>query len=108
MPRCQLDPIERVGWGDPAQHPPGTVVEFGGDGVELLLGEAARVSGFVQILAQQSVGVLVGAALPGMVRVSSRLAATKPANSVLPASLLTFGRRALSNAAASAASARYA
>jgi hypothetical protein len=38
---------------------------------------------------------------------SSSLAATKPANSAFAASLLTFGGRALSNAAASAASARY-
>ena len=37
---------------------------------------------------------------------SSSLAATTPASSAFAASLLTFGRRALSNAAASAASAR--
>jgi hypothetical protein len=33
----------------------------------VILGKAAQVSIFVEILAQQPVGVLVGAALPGMV-----------------------------------------
>jgi len=65
--RRLLDPIERFGRGDPAQHPPGAVVEFGRDSVEVVLGEAAQVGVLVQILAQQPVGVLVGAALPGMV-----------------------------------------
>jgi hypothetical protein len=36
----------------------------------VILGEAAQVSVFVQILAQQPVRVLVGTALPGMVVVS--------------------------------------
>jgi hypothetical protein len=44
------------------------VVEFGRDSVELILGERGQVGVFVQILAQQPVGVLVGAALPGMMR----------------------------------------
>src|SRR5271166_5342923 len=69
-PRCVLEPVERFGWSDPAQHPPGAVIEFGCDGVEVVLGEAAQISGFVQILAQQPIGVLVGAALPGMVGVA--------------------------------------
>jgi hypothetical protein len=38
------------------------VVQFRGDKVELILGEAAQVSLLVQVLAQQSIGVLVGAA----------------------------------------------
>ena len=41
--RCEqrrlLDPIERFGRGDPAEHPPGAVVEFGRDSVEVVLGE---------------------------------------------------------------------
>src|SRR5262245_26387012 len=65
--RCK---IERFGRGGPAEHPPGAVVEFGSDGVEVILGEAAQVSLLVQVLAQQSVGVLVGAALPRVVVVS--------------------------------------
>ena len=39
-------------------------------GVGVVLGELIQVSVLVQILAQQPVGVLVGAALPGMVRVA--------------------------------------
>ena len=55
---------ERAAEGDPAEHPPGAVVELGRDRVEMVLGEPAQVSVFVQILAQQPAGVLVGAALP--------------------------------------------
>ena len=52
------------------------MVEFGRDSVEVVLGEAAQVSVLVQILAQQPVGVLVGAALPGMVVVSQDIGDT--------------------------------
>src|ERR1700758_1992349 len=51
--RLRLGRIERLGRGGPAQYPPGAVVEFGGDGVEVVLGEAAQVSLLVQVLAQQ-------------------------------------------------------
>jgi hypothetical protein len=51
--RRLLDAVERFGRGDPAEHPSGAVVEFGRDSVELVLGEPAQVSVFVQILAQQ-------------------------------------------------------
>jgi len=40
------------------------MVEFGGDDVELVLGERGQVGFLVQILAQQPVDVLVGTALP--------------------------------------------
>jgi hypothetical protein len=46
------------------------VVEFLSDSVEVVLGEAAQVGVLAQVLAQQPVGVLVGAALPGVVRVA--------------------------------------
>ena len=50
------------------------MVEFRGDSVELILGEAVQVSLLVQVLAQQSIGVLVGAALPGVVVMSRDIA----------------------------------
>jgi hypothetical protein len=40
------------------------MVEFGGDDVELVLGECGQVGVLVQVLAQQPVDVLVGTALP--------------------------------------------
>jgi hypothetical protein len=40
------------------------MVEFGGDDVELVLGERGQVGVLVQVLAQQPVDVLVGTALP--------------------------------------------
>ena len=43
------------------------LVERGGDFVTLPLGEAAEVRAFGQVLANQSIGVLVGASLPGVV-----------------------------------------
>jgi hypothetical protein len=46
------------------------VVEFRSDGVELVLSERGQISVPVQVLAQQSVCVLVGAALPWVVVVS--------------------------------------
>jgi alkylation response protein AidB-like acyl-CoA dehydrogenase len=45
--RCEqrrlLDPIEGFGRGDPAEHPPGAVVEFGRDSVEARMYASARV-----------------------------------------------------------------
>jgi hypothetical protein len=46
------------------------VVEFRSDSVELVLSERGQIGVPVQVLAQQSVRVLVGAALPWMVRVA--------------------------------------
>jgi hypothetical protein len=40
------------------------VVELGGDGVDVSLGKRFEVGAFREVLAQQAVGVLVGAALP--------------------------------------------
>src|SRR5204863_8026946 len=46
----------------------GTVVEVGGDLVAVSLGEMSERDAFRQILADESVGVLVDATLPGVVR----------------------------------------
>ena len=43
----------------------GPVVEFLGDRVEVVLGVCAQVGALGEVLAQEPVGVLVGAALPG-------------------------------------------
>jgi hypothetical protein len=44
------------------------MIEFGRDVVALSLGESAEMSSPGQILAEKPVGVLVGPALPGVVR----------------------------------------
>src|SRR4051812_8324621 len=44
---------------------PGPIVEAGGDQVELALVQPGQGAAFRQVLAQQAVGVLVGAPLPG-------------------------------------------
>jgi hypothetical protein len=41
------------------------LVEFGGDFVELIVGPPAQIGTLRQVLAQQTVGVLVAAALSG-------------------------------------------
>jgi len=48
----------------------GSVVEFVRDGVEFGFGDRAEVGALGEVLPQQAVGVLVGAALPGSVRVA--------------------------------------
>src|SRR4051812_29528268 len=44
---------------------PGPIVEAGGDQVEVALVQPGQGAAFRQVLAQQAVGVLVGAPLPG-------------------------------------------
>ena len=68
--RFRLDNAERLGRSGPAQYSTRAVVEFRGDSVEIVLSERGQISVPVQILAQQSVRILVGAALPWMVVVS--------------------------------------
>jgi hypothetical protein len=53
--------LGRVGEGEALAW---AVVEFVGDGVELRLADGAEVGALREVLAQQAVGVLVGAALP--------------------------------------------
>ena len=43
------------------------MIKFGGDGVAVALGERAEVCAFGEVLADQSVGVFVCAAFPGLV-----------------------------------------
>jgi hypothetical protein len=59
----------------------GPVVEFGGDAVEVVIGPRAQVGAFGEVLAEQAIGVFVGAALPG---------GWKP---VIDAFAITFGDR---------------
>jgi hypothetical protein len=50
--------------GFPAEYSTRAMVEFGGDDVELVLGERGQVGVVVQVSGQQPVDVLVGTAPP--------------------------------------------
>ncbi len=60
--------VEGLCWGSPAEGLAGSAVEGRGDGGEVAGGVLAQVSAFGEVL--PPVGVLVGAALPGAVRVA--------------------------------------
>src|SRR5580698_2044023 len=57
--------IEFFAWGVVAEAFSGAVVEFVFDGLELGGGVLAEVGALGEVLAEQAVGVLVAAALPG-------------------------------------------
>jgi hypothetical protein len=59
---------EFLGWFHPAEGLSRSAVEFRGDGVEVLGGVDCEVGSFGEVLAEQTVGVFVGAVLPGCVR----------------------------------------
>ena len=61
--------VEGFGGGLPAEDLARSGVERRGDGFEVRGGPARQVGAFGEVLAQQAVGVLVRAALPGAVRV---------------------------------------
>ena len=68
---CGVDQFEYLlGWFPVSECFAGPVVEFLGDRVEVVLGVCAQVGALGEVLAQQPVGVLVGAALPRGVRVA--------------------------------------
>lgn len=46
---------------------PGSIIEAGGRGDEVVLGESYERGTFGKILAQPAIGVFIGAALPGSV-----------------------------------------
>ena len=63
---CNEEVAEGFGGGGVAEGAAGAGVEFAGDVVELCLGDGAEVGdAFGVVVADQAVGVLVGAALPG-------------------------------------------
>src|SRR5215472_2372379 len=64
------DLIQRLRGGFPAQGLAGPGVELGGDGVQVLAAVHRQVRALGEVLAQQPVGVLVAAALPGRVGVA--------------------------------------
>src|ERR1700681_2139382 len=72
--RFGLGSAECFSRGGPAEYSTRALVEFRGDSVELVLSERGQVGVLVQILAQQSVRVLVGAALPWVVVMSRDIA----------------------------------
>lgn len=59
-----------LAWLAPVEGLPRPVVEFVGDGVEIVLAVCGQVGAFGEVLPEQPVGVLVGASLPGAVRVA--------------------------------------
>ena len=54
-----------------------------GNGVQLSLGIAGQVCPFGQVLAQQPIGILIGAALPGAVRIGKKDLDRKPLGQLL-------------------------
>ena len=62
--------VEGFGGGLPVEGLSGPAVECCGDRVEVASGVSGEVCAFGEVLAQQAVGVLVGAALPGAVGVT--------------------------------------
>src|SRR5262249_18591914 len=66
---CNEEVVEGFGGGGVAGGAAGAGVELVGDGVEFCLGVGGQVGAFGQVVADQAVGVLVGAALPGGVGV---------------------------------------
>jgi hypothetical protein len=56
--------VEDFGGFEPSESFSGPAVEFVSDGVEFGLGLAGQVGSFREVLAQQTVGVIVAAALP--------------------------------------------
>src|SRR5215475_544838 len=68
--RCNEQLFKPFGWSLPVEGHPGAAVELDGDLVEFVLGVAGQAGAFGEVLAEQPVGVLVGAALPGRVGVA--------------------------------------
>src|SRR4051795_1737765 len=61
---------EHLAWFQPAERLSRPAVELGGDGVEVGLVVGGEVGALGEVLAQEAVGVLVAAPLPGAVGVA--------------------------------------
>ena len=62
--------LKNIRWGFPVQCLPGSGIELSGDQIQLSLADNRQVSAFGIVLAEQAVGVLVAAALPGTGRIA--------------------------------------
>src|ERR1039458_3136281 len=62
--------VERLCWCLPFERLPRSTVERSGDGIEVLAGVPRQVGALREVLTQQTVCVLVGASLPGTVRIA--------------------------------------
>ena len=62
--------MKLVRWSVKAQSFPRPLIELQSDDVELCLGVLREIRTFGEVLPQQSVGILVGAALPGTLRIA--------------------------------------
>jgi hypothetical protein len=61
--------VERFGGRLPAECLAWSVVELVGDGLDLFVVPSREVGAFREVLAQRAIGVVIGAALPGTLRV---------------------------------------
>ena len=62
--------VEGLGGGLPAEGFAGSTVQSCGDSVQVAPGVSAEIGAFREVLAEQTVGVLVGATLPGTLGVA--------------------------------------
>ena len=68
---CQDNTVSSaLGWCLPIECLAGSSIEFGGDRIELVLGAVCEPGLAREVLAQEAVGVLIGAALPGATRIA--------------------------------------
>ena len=69
LPEIERVRGEQLRWTPEAQRLAGSGIQYPDHCIQLFLGEATHVTTFRQVLPQQTVGVLVDAALPGTVRI---------------------------------------
>ena len=62
--------VEGLGGGLPVEGFAGSTVECCGDSVQVVLCVSAEIGAFGEVLAEETVGVLVGATLPGTLGVA--------------------------------------
>ena len=69
LPEIERVPSEQLRWTPEAQRLAGSGIQYPDHCIQLFLGEATHITTLRQVLPQQTVGVLVDAALPGTVRI---------------------------------------
>ena len=62
--------MELLGWLVVVQGHSWPLIEFAGDGIEVLQGMHREVGPFREVLSKKMVGVLISAALPGAMRIA--------------------------------------
>ena len=74
------DVVDFLSWGLSVQDQAGSAVEAVLDGLDLGVGDVGEAGALGEVLADQSVGVLVGGTLPGAVDPSGELSRLHPVN----------------------------